>query len=506
MSDEVSVATDGVTVVKSYESEKFPVPAIAFEISSDREDAVALVLTDEIPDEFTMDRIGFHPDYDSDNWTAYQDQRVRYARTLEAGAAVTTVYGIRLDDEGDSTAFLDEPAVDVTPLDEVDEDADRPGVVVDESDLDDIVPAERTAVVREAIAEDEPVPGLDDGPADDGAADVAVTEAPADGDDDAVAADDATVDPLAGVGTVDDVDDEPPQDDVGDEGTADGIDETDELEVEGTAGDDPAVSADPLADESEPVDGTDPLADESESPDAGTPADEADAADDASPEPADLLEADSLDGETTPGPDEQTGGAVDDAAEIPGGGVADRPLAATLAAEIRAGEVAEEDLTVLRDALGGESGGDRAEEVRLDHLQARVSDLEAYTDALESFIDGTGTARDLLDGVQDDVSALAARTDDVEAAVDRAGRDRSELQDALDDLAVGEDALTELEADVDRLRADLDALDERVAGVEDAEARLEDLRADVDEDVDSLHDDIEELREWRDQLTNVFGG
>jgi predicted nucleic acid-binding Zn-ribbon protein len=428
MTEDVTVAVDGVTVTKSYEAERFPVPAIAFEVDSGRDEGVALRVTDDVPESFPMDRIGFHPDYESDSWTAYQDNRVRYERTLDGGEAVTTVYGIRLEDDEDPGMFLGEPTVEVTPLDEVEEGAEDRG---DEAAVEDIVPSETTEVVREALADDEPVPGLD-------------------------------VDGEASVG---------PTDDDSDLGVAD-----------------VAVSGD-----DEPGDATDDAASTAVADEPAVAPAEPDAGSDDADEPADAADA-------------------PDAADTASASDADRSVAAALADEIRAGDVADDDLAALREALAAADDGDsvaddtaegrRSVEVRLDHVQGRVSDLEAYVDALESFIDGEGTARDVLEGVRDDLEAVESRTDALERDLEAVDREVEALRDEFDDVAGDLDAVDAVEADVERLAADLDALDERLADVEDADDHV----ADVREDVADLEDDIAEIREWRDQLTDVFGG
>lgn len=51
---------DGVTVEKSVEPDDFPVPTIVFVIRSMRDVPVNVQLTDEVPDDFETEEIGFH--------------------------------------------------------------------------------------------------------------------------------------------------------------------------------------------------------------------------------------------------------------------------------------------------------------------------------------------------------------------------------------------------------------------------------------------------------------
>ncbi|MFB6270500.1 MAG: hypothetical protein ABEH83_11180, partial [Halobacterium sp.] len=146
MSDETVVETGGVTVSKFFNAEDFPVPAVAFEVDSSRDDAVTLRIVDEIPDEFGIDQIGFHPEYGSEHWTASGDGVVRFEREIEPGESFTTVYGVRMEEGQDETPFLSAPTVEI-----------------EGEDIDDVVPPESTSVVRElAGGERETVPGLED--------------------------------------------------------------------------------------------------------------------------------------------------------------------------------------------------------------------------------------------------------------------------------------------------------------------------------------------------------
>ncbi len=66
--DEVTVAADGVTVTKRFEADEFPVPAIAFNLTSRRSVPVTVRLVDTVPDDVAVEDLGFHPEYGSDYW------------------------------------------------------------------------------------------------------------------------------------------------------------------------------------------------------------------------------------------------------------------------------------------------------------------------------------------------------------------------------------------------------------------------------------------------------
>ena len=107
----IEVSEEGLTVRKSYSGEEFPVPVIRFDIESDHDSPVSFRLAESIPDSFPMENVGFHPEYHSDSWTAFQDHHVEFSGTVEPDETLTTVYGIRLEDEGDVDAFLTEPTI-----------------------------------------------------------------------------------------------------------------------------------------------------------------------------------------------------------------------------------------------------------------------------------------------------------------------------------------------------------------------------------------------------------
>jgi len=429
----VSVSTGEVRVGKAFEADRFPVPAIAFEIESLAEDPVRIRLVDHIPESFPMEGVGFHPDYDSDNWTAYRDHRVAYERTLDPDESVLTVYGIRIDDPSEAEAFLDEPAVEL-----VETDADP--------EAGDVLGRETTRVVRDALSgegEDGP-PDLDSesllgDPADADAEDGA--DAPT---DDAPAPRDPSDDPEAAMGDRDE----------------------DVTRVDAAAGED--------GDESEDGDGD------------GDDAVHSSAA------------AGALDPRDRPAAAASAGGDGDAEAESARG--TDHPaaasaesVAAALAAEIRAGNVDDDDLSVLREAI--DEASPTSVDARIGRLQSEVADLLAYRDALAGFLDENGTAQEALDEVTDDLTDLADRVDDLDDALSAADADRADLREEVaaltDDVAAVSDRI---EDDVDDLGETVDRIDDRLEAVEG-----------IEDDVEALRSEIEDLQTFRDRLGDAFG-
>ncbi|MFW6458467.1 MAG: hypothetical protein ACOCY6_03530, partial [Halodesulfurarchaeum sp.] len=147
MNEESVVVTDGVTVSKSFDRDGFPVPAVTFDVASTREEPVEITITDDIPEGFGIEQIGFHPEYESDHWRATGDGGVRFERTIEPGEELYTLYGVRMAEETEPTVFLEKPTVEV-----------RGG-----GDAEEVVPRGSSEVVRElARGERDTVPGLEE--------------------------------------------------------------------------------------------------------------------------------------------------------------------------------------------------------------------------------------------------------------------------------------------------------------------------------------------------------
>ena len=145
--EEISVSSDGVRVVKRFEEDEFPVPAIAFEFNSERNETVTVRLSDTVPESIEVEDLGFHPEYGSEYWTI-DEETITFERDIDANAEYTTVYGIRATGSDDVQQFLTEPTIEKfdPPLPEG----------------ESIIPESDDAVVKNAIAGDGEIPGLED--------------------------------------------------------------------------------------------------------------------------------------------------------------------------------------------------------------------------------------------------------------------------------------------------------------------------------------------------------
>ena len=162
--EEVTVASDGVTVVKRFEEDEFPVPAIAFEFESARDESVTVRMSDSVPEGIEVEDLGFHPEYGSEFWTI-DDETITFERELDAGDSYTTVYGIRATGSDNVKQFLTEPVIE-----EID-----PPLPEDGSGGEEIIPESDDDVVKDAIAGDGEIPGLEDEDGDDEESDEDVT-------------------------------------------------------------------------------------------------------------------------------------------------------------------------------------------------------------------------------------------------------------------------------------------------------------------------------------------
>jgi hypothetical protein len=117
-SDEVIHTTqDGVTVEKTYEPDDFPVPAIAFTITSERDEPVSVRMADTVPEDIPPEDIGFHPKYGAEFWDV-EGRTIVFTREFEPHEEYVTVYGLRGKDAAEVDRFLTEP--ELTSVDTVD--------------------------------------------------------------------------------------------------------------------------------------------------------------------------------------------------------------------------------------------------------------------------------------------------------------------------------------------------------------------------------------------------
>ncbi|MCL9817307.1 hypothetical protein [Natronocalculus amylovorans] len=523
MNESVTVSNDGVTVEKTVTSDEFPVPAVVFTLQSNASAPVHVRLTDQIPDSFPMERVGFHPEFESERWTAYKDQRVEFERDLEPGESVRTVYGIRADDPTELSAFLTEPQIKEVAASENKEAADIEGVLgPDNSQLiRDVLSGERSSLpgVDEDEDEDQPDPLDPDGATPDPLSEVSSTEiTQSDGpkstsdpfaDDpdgefaiETDAAPDTADNTLTeavddGVEIVDEepvasdehaeIDEREPVDedepiDADDHAVKTDTESESEVEVEVEIAEETATEA-TIETETETTVGADSIGDTDDElePVVEATKQETEASSETTsehPEDSDS-ETDSVE-DTSETTDKPPVTAVDTANTEPEPDAGSSLVAvqggisAVLASEIRNGNVSEEDLSILKKELG--TGVPRSFEVRLNRLQSNVEDIAAYSDALAEFIDDNGTAEELFTTVQNELEGLSEAVDDLSVSVAAADEER-----------------TELAADITTTKSNISALTDRVERTESTVDAVEEATSDLDDDLGSIVDDVDSL-------------
>jgi hypothetical protein len=198
-----------------------------------------------------------------------------------------------------------------------------------------------------------------------------------------------------------------------------------------------------------------------------------------------------------------------------------------LLTELEQGGVTERERIELRRRLGVDP--QTSTEARLDHLHARVDELDAYTSALEAFLDEEGTAQTLLADLTEDVTMLASRTDDlddrIEANATTAAAERESLEDRLseltevrdadrervdgiaDDVDRNANAVDQNAEDLERLAEDVDArletLQESVDTLESMASTFDDRLADVEDALAGLEETVEENTRIREGLKSI---
>ncbi|WP_458207332.1 AAA family ATPase [Haladaptatus sp. NG-SE-30] len=487
--DPVTRSENGVTVEKSFDSDDSDAPstqfqAVRFEFHSTRDDAVTVRITDRIPPDYPMTDVGFHSKYESENWTVHDDRRVQFERQIEAEEVVTTAYGVRLTDRQDMRKFLHEPELDVVTPGRADA-AGEAEQSKEEHTITDIVSEDGSQVVRDVIAGEGELPGVDDEEAasPDHAGD-------ADGDPSVAVTDDNIEHPVSESGAEADSD----LDDSLDKSTTDPVSQSDDVSLE--PNDDRVSVADDTTCDS----------------------------------PTDDATIDSTEQSTSPSRPRSVAAAL--AAEIRAGDVNDTDL-----------QLIQQELS-----LGSpESTNVRIHHIqsRVDDLAAYTEALEGFIDdngttqtIIEEFQTEIETIR----------SSFDAMHDDIESVKEERARTTARVADLEGELGDFEDRIGTLDADLDVFQSELDDLDDLVAtNTHEVTAfadELEGLREDyndvkslegelgslsttvsdlsqtmsetddqIDETIDGLRSDIRdiegelaEFREWREQLNSVFGG
>jgi len=422
--ERVSVSSDGVTVDKRFEEDEFPVPAIAFEIRSDRSESVSVTIVDEVPEDVAVEDLGFHPEYGSEHWTI-DEERITFEREMDAGSEYTTVYGIRATGTEDVQKFLTEPVIESVdpPLEEDDDD-----VVVDEGSTD---------VVRDVISGDsDGVPGLDEDDSEDEDVETLDLKDPNDPSDDGPTGGAATGTASSENG----------------EGDAEGDAET--ASVESLVG---ALAAE-LRNGNVDKDDVKLLRKAFDLVDDGSGGSVDARIQRLQTEIADLL-------------------AYTDALEefLDENGTAEQTI-----------EGFREEVESLQSELQEVGELARGHEEALADVQTTVDGVESTVDSLESELDGVleevESVRSEVGDVEESVDSVEASVDSVESTVDDVEESVEDVETTVGDV---EESVDSVESDVEEVESELDSLESQVGDinvegiqddVEDIESEIEDLK------------------------------
>jgi archaellum component FlaC len=162
-------------------------------------------------------------------------------------------------------------------------------------------------------------------------------------------------------------------------------------------------------------------------------------------------------------------------------------VAAALAQEFERGRVDETTREALEEHL--QPPLPQSAEARLDKIQARLNDFEAYTDALERTLDRVGDDDDIVDEfdmLRRRLSGLEDETSDLRDDVDRTDDRLQSLAELDDDVATLQERFETVQEDLEAVRAE--------------------LSEEMAEEVEALQSDLDDLQEWRETLADTLGG
>jgi peptidoglycan hydrolase CwlO-like protein len=473
--DQRTVSADGITVKKHIDTDRFKTPAVVLDIVSTADRSATVTLTEPIPEAFAIEDIGFHPDFGGEQWSI-AGREITFQRETDPGEEYTTVYGVRGVAPDEIDVFLDTGmSVATDYAGDPEEPADE--AEVEAEPVEELIAEDDDEVVRDVIAGDrDSLPEMGDEPA--------ATE-----------------------GDHEEATDEAAEADAANDRTAEASSDEDHGEAKTDDGDDTAA-------------------------------------------------------ETTPPKDAAVAGraAPEGSRTLPGS------VAEALAAEVRDGTIAEENERVLQEAFGDPSEEPSGSvDARIEQLQTQVADLAAYTDELERFLDEHGGGDSALSDVEEGLAEVTENVDALEEAVDALETETTDLDEDLEglesnlegtqedvdaletDLGDTQEDVDTLETDLEGTQEDVDALDDRVGetegrldeaetGIDDllyleedvmelrsrtedlpdleetveqlSEERVADLDSrlgDLSETVDTLESEMEEMKSFRDRLSNAFG-
>lgn len=451
VTDAVTLSGSGVTLRKEFVEDEYSVPTVRFVVENESEGSRTVGITEEVPDGFSVDAVGFHPEYGAEHWTCYEDERAEFERDLPAGREYETVYGINIEDVDEAGAFMTEPRLIVD------------GEVVGE-DVGDDREISDTEVDKELMEEDGSVAdaSLDAEIPDDGSdgAGSSTDDASAGGPGSTVAADGSPT-PVPGPesgSVIERLIEELRRNDL----------EADQRELLREQLD--------LGVPSETKARIDRLSTRVE-----TVAAYADALED-------FLDEEGTAQEVIRDFEEQVEPLREDVDSI-------REQTGSNATEI----------ADLSDDLG-------SLETQVDGLEGALDDVADRADDVE---DSLSTTDAQLENVESDLRQAEDRIEENVAGIDELDRDMADVEGDLSDVEervtateadveTVDDAAADLRDDLDDVENDVAELEETTEDNADAIDSVEAYAEELDEDIGAVEDDVEDIIEWREELGEMF--
>ncbi len=500
---ESTVSRDGITVYQTYQEERFGVPTVVLKLVSEREEPADVEVAVGLPPDLHITEVGFHPDYGREDWSV-ESQRIAFSATIGPEEDVTTMYAVESLADSQLDSLLDNLTIERV-AGETGEGESAADAEFGPHPARQSVPTtgetSAESVAADDLAEVETYPA---GENDEAATAESAYASDEDGDD---GADDALE--ALGLAETDDVEGV----EAGDDDVAQNI--PSEVQQDADTGD---------TDESAPDEDVETAADETtdadvdEDADAESTDDAGETADEAEEEKADEDEDDAADAgaDADAEEEEKAEGETDTDADVPDAAeravlseYATAELVAELDQRVDADGFTDEDRERLYELLLDDSDGATvSDELRVAHLQKRVSDMEASVEPLDAFRDRHGAPADAFAELAEEMSALGERVDsvedDVSAVTDRVDEAEPRLDDVEDDVSAVTDRVDEVEPRVDSVEDDVSAVTDRV---DEAEPRLDDVEDDVDslaEEQAELESEVSSLTEWRERVKSTL--
>lgn len=168
--------------------------------------------------------------------------------------------------------------------------------------------------------------------------------------------------------------------------------------------------------------------------------------------------------------------------------------------QLESGALSDEDLEALREALGVETR--RSTATRIEHVESRLTEFEAYIEALEAFIDDNGTADEIIADLEATVDDLNETVASVEDELEGIREQQTDLREAVDGH---DEALSTVEERMNALEGKIEALERTTADHGSRIADLEEGQQSLETDLEKGHRDLrEELEDGTQELRTDF--